>query len=78
VSDDLRHAKVRVSIMGTEGQRKSTLNGLKSASGFIRREIGSRIALRHTPEIVFVIDKSVDHSFRIAQLIEEGEKENTT
>lgn len=78
VSDDLRHAKVRVSIMGTESQQKCTLNGLKSATGFIRREIGSRIALRHTPEIVFAIDKSIDHSFRIAQLIEEGEKENKT
>ena len=74
VSDDLRHAKVRVSIMGTEQQQKRTLAGLKSATGFIRREIGHRIALRHTPEIVFVIDKSVDHSFRIAQLIEEGEE----
>ena len=78
VSDDLRHAKVRVSIMGTESQKKSTLKGLKSATGFVRREIGSRIALRHTPEIVFVIDKSVDHSIRIAQLIKEGEKETIT
>jgi ribosome-binding factor A len=71
VSKDLRHAKVYVSIMGTEDQQKSTLAGLKSATGFIRREIGRRIALRHTPEIVFRLDKSVDHSIRIAQLIEE-------
>ena len=76
VSDDLRHAKIRVSIMGTESQQKSTLAGLKSATGFIRREIGNRIALRHTPEIVFVLDRSVDHSIRIAQLIEEGQEEN--
>jgi ribosome-binding factor A len=73
VSDDLRHAKIRVSIMGTENQQKSTLAGLKSATGFIRREIGRRITLRHTPEIVFVLDRSVDHSFRVAQLIKEGE-----
>lgn len=72
VSDDLRHAKAYVSIMGAESQQKSTLAGLKSATGFIRREIGRRIALRHTPEIVFVLDRSVDHSIRIAQLIEEG------
>ena len=76
VSDDLRYAKVRVSIMGTEKEQKSTLVGLKSATGFIRREIGNRIPLRHTPEIVFVLDKSVDHSLRIAQLIEEGQEEN--
>lgn len=71
VSDDLRHAKIRVSIMGNENQQKSTLAGLKSASGFIRREIGRRIALRNTPEIVFIQDKSIDYSIRIAQLIEE-------
>ena len=76
MSDDLRHAKVRVSIMGDEDQKKSTLAGLKSATGFIRREIGHRITLRHTPTIVFVLDKSVDHSVRIAQLIDEGRKEN--
>lgn len=77
VSDDLRHAKVRVSPMGNESQQKDTLAGLKSATGFIRREIGHRVALRHTPEIVFVLDKSVDHSIRIAQLIADGQEENT-
>ena len=77
MSDDLRHAKVRVSLMGNETEQKNTLAGLKSATGFIRREIGSRIALRHTPEIVFVQDKSVDHSIRIAQLIADGQEENT-
>ena len=75
LSGDLRHAKVRVSIMGTESQQKSTLAGLKSATGFIRREIGRRIALKHTPEIVFILDRSVDHSIRIAQLIKEEQKE---
>ena len=78
VSKDLRHAKVYVSIMGTEDQQKSTLAGLKSATGFIRREIGSRIELRHTPEILFKIDKSVDHSIRIARLIEEVKESETT
>jgi ribosome-binding factor A len=77
VSRDLRHAKVFVSIMGTEDQQKDTLAGLKSATGFIRREIGSRIMLRHTPEIVFRIDRSVDHSIRIAQLIKEGNEQDT-
>ncbi len=75
VSDDLRYAKARVSIMGSESQKKSTLAGLKSASGFIRREIGHRITLRHTPEISFALDSSIEDSIRIAQLIDEGEKE---
>jgi ribosome-binding factor A len=78
VSDDLRYAKVYVSIMGTETQQKNALLGLKSATGFIRREIGRRIALKHTPEIVFVLDKSVSHSFRIEQLIKEGQEESKT
>jgi ribosome-binding factor A len=77
VSDDLRYAKVHVSIMGTESQKKSTLAGLRSARGFVRREIGNRVSLRHTPEISFVLDRSVEESLRIAQLIEEGEKEIT-
>jgi len=77
VSRDLRHAKVFVSIMGTEDQQKDTLAGLKSATGFIRREIGSRIMLRHTPEIVFRIDRSIDHSLRIAKLIKEGNEQDT-
>lgn len=76
LSDDLSHAKVRVSIMGSEDDQKRTLAGLKSACGFIRREIGRRIELRNLPEIVFILDKSIDHSIRIAQLIKEGEEEN--
>ena len=77
VSDDLRYAKAHVSIMGTESQKKSTLKGLKSAAGFIRREIGNRISLRHTPEISFILDRSVEESLHIAKLIEEGKKEIT-
>ncbi len=77
VSDDLSHAKVRVSIMGSEAEQKNTMIGLKSASNFIRREIGRRIELRILPELVFLQDKSVDHSIRIAQLIKEGEEDSS-
>jgi ribosome-binding factor A len=76
LSEDLRHAKVYVSIMGDESQQKKTLIGLKNATGFIRREIGQRIGLRHTPELVFVLDKSIDYSFEIEQLIKDFNKEN--
>jgi len=77
VSDDLRHVKVYVSTMGDESQQKKTLAGLKSAAGFIRREIGRRIELRHTPEISFKLDKSVVQSIRIAKLINEGQEDNS-
>ena len=76
LSEDLRHAKVYVSIMGDEAQQKKTLIGLKNATGFIRREIGQRIGLRHTPELVFILDKSVDYSFEIERLIKDFYKEN--
>jgi ribosome-binding factor A len=76
LSEDLRHAKVYISIMGSESQQKSTLAGLKNATGFIRREIGHRIGLRYTPELVFVLDKSVDYIFEIDQLIREFHEQN--
>jgi len=76
VSDDLRHAKIMVSIMGDEKQQKSTMIGLKNANGYIRREIGQRIGLRYTPELTFVLDKSVDYSFEIDQLIKDFYEDN--
>ncbi|MBD3182535.1 30S ribosome-binding factor RbfA [Candidatus Poribacteria bacterium] len=76
VSDDLRHAKVRVSIMGSENQQERSLEGLKSAKNFIKKEIGNRIALKHIPELVFVLDHSVDYSLRIDKLIKEEHKKD--
>jgi len=76
VSDDLRHAKIMVSIMGDEKQQKNTMVGLKNANGFIRREIGQRIGLRYTPELTFMLDKSVDYSFEIDQLIRDFYENN--
>jgi len=50
--------------------------GLKNANGYIRREIGQRIGLRYTPELTFVLDKSVDYSFEIDQLIKDFYEDN--
>ena len=61
VSNDLRYAKVYVSVMGDEETKKKALEGLKSAAGFVRREIGKRIDLRYTPEPVFELDRSIEH-----------------
>ncbi|MBR1694442.1 MAG: 30S ribosome-binding factor RbfA [Selenomonas sp.] len=76
---DLREAKVYVSLMGNESQVKSCWMGLNSSLGFIRREIGKRIRLRVTPEISFALDKSLDYSAHIQELLlkikaEESEK----
>lgn len=53
VTRDLRYARVYVSVLGDENEKRDAIEGLRSAAGFIRREIGRRIQLRYTPEIIF-------------------------
>jgi len=74
VSGDLRHAKIFVSVLGDQQQKADTMKGLESASGYIRSELGRRIRLRFTPEIVFRLDESIERGVRIAQLLK-GESE---
>lgn len=74
VTKDLRYAKVYVSIMGTDEEKKNALEGLKSAAGFIRREVGHRIQLRYTPEIQFELDNSIEHGAYISKLINDAVK----
>ena len=69
VTGDLREAKIYVSIMGGEEQVAESLAGLQSALGYIRREIGRRIRLRFTPEISFALDRSLDYSAHIQELL---------
>ena len=66
---DLREAKIYVSLMGSEQQVKDCWTGLTSSLGFIRREIGKRIRLRFTPELSFELDKSLDYSAHIQELL---------
>ncbi|NLG80573.1 MAG: 30S ribosome-binding factor RbfA [Firmicutes bacterium] len=77
VSDDLRHVKVFVSVMGDKAQVDETMAALESATGFVRSEIGRRIRLRHTPEIIFRYDTSIKRGARVFELLKEiqGEKE---
>ena len=71
VSKDLRYAKVFVSIFGKDDEEKNnTFAALKSASGYIRREIGQRINLRYNPQIIFEIDDSINYGMHIEELIE--------
>ena len=67
---DLRYAKVYVSVLEKDRSR-DVLKGLKSAGGYLRREIGSRLQLRYTPELVFELDDSIEHGARIFDLIEQ-------
>lgn len=78
MTGDLREAKIYVSVMGGDDQVKSSLDGLNSALGFIRREIGQRVRLRFTPEISFALDTSLDYGDHIQKLLlqVEGERKN--
>lgn len=78
MTGDLREAKIYVSVMGNDEQIKSSMEGLQSALGFVRREIGKRIRLRFTPEISFAPDKSLDYSEHIQKILLKIEKERAT
>jgi len=69
MSGDLQHAKVFVSIYGTPEAKAETMEGLKACTPFVRRELGHRIRLRHTPEIRFVHDSSLEKGDQIIDLI---------
>lgn len=74
VTKDLRYAKVFVSVFGTEEEKKDALIALKSAAGFIRREIGHRIEIRYSPEIQFELDNSIEHGIAMTKLINDTMK----
>ncbi len=69
VTKDLRMAKIFVSILGTEQEKKNAILGLKSAAGFVRREIAQRLRLRYTPELLFELDNSIERGVYITKLI---------
>ena len=70
LSGDLGHARVLVSVLGDEAAQQKTLAGLSSAAGFIRGEIGRRLRVRRTPEVMFVLDHGAEESQRIEILLQ--------
>jgi len=74
LSRDLRHAKVFFSTYGDERTQQRSLEGLRSALGFIRGELGRRLGLRFIPEIEFRIDGSVEYAFHIEEIIHQMKK----
>jgi ribosome-binding factor A len=75
VTGDLQQAKVYISVLGDEQQREDTLKGLAKAKGFIRTEIGQRIRLRKTPELIFEFDETMAYGNRINSLIHELQRD---
>lgn len=72
---DLRYAKVYISVLGSDEEKSNALKALKSAAGFIRREVGRRILIRYTPELQFELDNSIEHGVYINKLINETIKD---
>jgi len=68
-SPDLRHARVYVSVLGDEQERAATLDGLRSAHGFLQRRVAAELSLKHTPMLTFQYDPSVDRGMRITELL---------
>lgn len=75
VSGDLSYARVFISVMGTPDEQSATLRGLKHAGGYLRRELASRITLRHMPELVFKLDTSIEQGARVLELINQYHNE---
>ncbi|MCR5742537.1 MAG: 30S ribosome-binding factor RbfA [Lachnospiraceae bacterium] len=71
VTPDLKYAKVYVSVMGSEEDKKNTLLGLKSSSGFIRTRLAHTVNLRNTPELTFLLDESIEYGISMSQKIDE-------
>jgi ribosome-binding factor A len=73
-SPDLRQARVFVSVLGTDAQRRRSLDGLRSAHGFLQRRVADELRIKHTPTLDFIYDDTADRGQRIAELLErEGE-----
>lgn len=75
VSEDCRLAKVYFSVMGTPEERERSLKGLNSAKGYVRKELGRRIRLRYTPQILFQFDPSIEYAIHIGEVIHHIQQE---
>lgn len=75
VTNDLRYAKCYVSVLGSAQQAGEVMKGLKSAAGWLRREVGHRVQLRYAPELVFELDNSITHGAHISEMLHELKSE---
>ena len=71
VTPDLKFCKAYISVLGSEDAGKDTIQGLRSAVGFIRTQLAKRINLRNTPELTFILDQSIEYGVNMTRLINE-------
>ena len=74
VTSDLKQCKAYISVLGDQKAKEDTLNGLRSAVGYIRRELAHSINLRNTPEITFILDDSIEYGVEMSKKIDELNK----
>ena len=75
VSDDCRLARVYFSVMGTVAEKERSMKGLDSAKGYVRRELGRRMTLKHVPEIVFKFDPSIEYAIHLGEVFDHLQQE---
>ncbi len=75
VSEDCRMAKIYFSVPGSSDEREKSAQGLNSAKGYVRKELGRRIRMKYTPEISFQFDPSIEYAIHIGEVIEQIKKE---
>lgn len=75
VTPDLKYCKAYISMLGDEEAGKATIEGLRSAASFVRRELAHRVNLRNTPEIKFILDQSIEYGVNMSKLIDEVTKD---
>ena len=71
VTPDLKYCKAYISVLGSEESGKDTIQGLRSAVGFIRNQLARRINLRNTPELTFILDQSIEYGVHMTRMIDE-------
>ena len=71
VTPDLKYCKAYISVLGDEEAAQATIQGLKSAVGYVRRELARKVNLRNTPEIIFVLDQSIEYGVKMSHLIDQ-------
>jgi ribosome-binding factor A len=75
VAGDLQHCKIFVSVFGTEDDRSQAIAGLKSATPYVKGELGRRLKMRRTPELVFVLDRGIERGTSVLGLLNQLERE---
>ena len=75
VTPDLKYCKAHISVLGSDEAAKAVVEGLRSAVGYIRKELARRVNLRNTPEIKFILDQSIEYGVNMSRLIDDVTKD---